>query len=116
MAAIAPPVPGSQEEDEMLRGLEGLLGLMDQVKKVKLDMDLGSNEGPSETEEMQEQRKIMRKSAIRKLLVTGNYADPSDILDGSRIEEDTPQQESSEDSGTVKGKELLAWRTNPMER
>jgi hypothetical protein len=116
MAAIAPPVPGSQEEDEMLRGLEGLLGLMDQVKKVKLDMDLGSNEGPSETEEMQEQRKIMRKSAIRKLLVTGNYADPSDILDGSRIEEDTPQQESSEDSGTVKGKELLAWRTTPMER
>ncbi|KAJ9106113.1 hypothetical protein QFC21_001255 [Naganishia friedmannii] len=116
MAAIAPPLPGSQEEDEMLRGLEGLLGLMDQVKKVELDMDVGIRERGVEAEEMQEERKAMRKFAIRKLLVAGNYADPSDILDGSRIDEEMPRQDDRESQGTVKGKELLAWRTTPMER
>ncbi|KAJ9124079.1 hypothetical protein QFC22_000874 [Naganishia vaughanmartiniae] len=116
LAAIAPPVPGSQEEDEMLRGLEGLLGLMDQVKKVQLNLDLGSSEEVSESEEAQEERKALRKSAIRRLLVAGNYADPSEILDGSRIEEEVPQQDEKQGNETVKGKDLLAWRTRPMER
>ncbi|KAJ9098808.1 hypothetical protein QFC19_006285 [Naganishia cerealis] len=116
MAAIAPPVPGSREEEDMLRDLEGLLGLMDQVKKVEFDIDAGVNEKGFETGDMDEERKMLRKNAIRSLLVAGNYADPSEILDGSRIDEELPEQNDGQGHETVRGKDLLEWRTTPMKR
>jgi Asp-tRNA(Asn)/Glu-tRNA(Gln) amidotransferase C subunit len=109
LAAIAPPAVGSKDEVEMLQGLEGLLGLMDQVKNVELDNELvpdaQDSNGPH-----------LRKEAIRKLLASGNYADPNDIFDGSRIEEDPPAQDELPGHEAVVGKDLLAWRSRPMER
>lgn len=99
----------------MLRDLEGLLGLMDQVKRVKLDDEFvecvaGSDGGEVDEEHM----KVKRKEAIRKLLVSGNYADPSDIFDGSRIDEATLALDDVPEHQTVVGKDLLAWRAEPM--
>lgn len=117
MAAIAPPAVGSEEELEMLRDLEGLLGLMDQVKKVKLDAELveyASN--PNRTEADEAQMKAKRKEAIRKLLVSGNYADPTDLFDGSRIDEAPLPRDDLPGHEPVVGKGLLAWRAEPMEK
>lgn len=109
LAAIAPPPVGSQDEVEMLRGLEGLLGLMDQVKKVELDHELVR--GTEESDDGQQ-----RKEAIRRLLASGSYADPNDVFDGSRIDEELPMEDEIPGHEAVVGKDLLAWRSRPMER
>jgi Asp-tRNA(Asn)/Glu-tRNA(Gln) amidotransferase C subunit len=117
MAAIAPPAAGSEEETEMLRDLEGLLGLMDQVKRVKLDDKLVERAAGSAGGEVdEEQMKVNRKEAIRKLLVSGNYADPSVIFDGSRIDEAPLALDDIPGHQPVVGKGLLAWRAEPMEK
>lgn len=117
MAAIAPPVAGSEEELEMLRDLEGLLGLMNQVKGVKLDDELVERSADLNSGEVDEEHmKVKRKEAIRRLLVSGNYADPSDIFDGSRIDEAPLAQDEVPGHKPVVGKDLLAWRAEPMEK
>ncbi|GHJ88223.1 hypothetical protein NliqN6_4625 [Naganishia liquefaciens] len=116
MASIAPPTAGSEEELEMLRDLEGLLGLMDQVKSVKLDADLVECTPGSERKADEAYMKVKRKDAIRKLLISGNYADPSDIFDGSRIDEAPLAQDDVPGHEPVIGKGLLAWRAEPMEK
>jgi hypothetical protein len=92
----------------MLRGLEGLLGLMDQVKSVELDHELVRGEGIDDGQQ--------RKEAIRRLLASGSYADPEDVFDGSRIDEELATEDERPGQETIVGKDLLAWRSKPMER
>lgn len=82
---------------------------MDQVKTVELDHELVRGvEGSGDGEQ--------RKESIRRLLASGSYADPKDVFDGSRIDEELPIEEEIPGQETVVGKHLLTWRSQPMER
>lgn len=92
LSAIAPPPAGSEEEAELLDGLSELIGLMDQVKSVELDMQPGQSE----------------KEAIRQLLTSSTWANEEEVFD--HFEKGGARASDREDD-TVAGTDLLKWRT-----
>jgi hypothetical protein len=82
LSALDPPTKGSKEEEDLLKGLNELVGLMEVVKAVELP------EG---------------KDAIGELLTQG----VSEVVIGEHTGEDI----GSAGEDTARGRELLQWAT-----
>jgi hypothetical protein len=82
LSALDPPTKGSKEEEDLLKGLNELVGLMEVVKAVELPKG---------------------KDAIGELLTQG----VSEVVIGEHTGEDI----GSAGEDTVRGRELLQWAT-----